>query len=314
MIVFAGCSPGELAVTFRSPASAPLCRMALITGGNSGIGLATARLFLAEGARVAITGRNQKTLDAAVAELGNGLLAIQADMKDLQATERTVATTVGKFGKLDVVFANAGIPGATPIGQTSLASFEEIIRTNLTAVFFTVQATSAHLNPGASIILNGSVHAVLGIPGYSAYAATKAGVRAMTRNSASEFAPRGIRVNQVTPGGTKAQIWSPQAPTQEAMAALPQSAQPFSEQREFAPCSVVQDDSESTFVLRQTIRTTVLRTFLRTPLWMVALGYSSRSRAPTLPTIERSSLCAGGGCYPFFRGKRWKKARGQEHG
>src|SRR5260370_42286872 len=310
MIVFAGCSPGELAVTFRSPASAPLCRMALITGGNSGIGLATAHLFLAEGARVAITGRNQKTLDAAVAELGNGLLAIQADVKDLQATERTVATTVGKFGKLDVVFANAGIPGATPIGQTSLASFEEIIRTNLTAVFFTVQATSAHLNPGASIILNGSVHAVLGIPGYSAYAATKPGVRAMTRNLASEFAPRGIRVNQVTPGGTKAQIWSPQAPTQEAMAALPQSAQPFSEQREFAPCSVVQDDSESTFGLRQTIRTTVLPTFLRTPLWMVALGYSSRSRAPTLPTIERSSLCAGGGCYPFLQRKKVEKGTG----
>src|SRR5258708_24440556 len=167
MIVFAGCSPGNLAATVGPAASAPLCRMALITGGNSGIGLATAGLFLAEGAQVAITGRNQKTLDAAVAELGNGLLAIQADVTDLEATERAVATTVTKFGKLDILFANAGIPGATPIGQTSLASFEEIIRTNLTAVFFTVQAAAPHLNPAASIILNGSVHAVLGIPGYS---------------------------------------------------------------------------------------------------------------------------------------------------
>jgi NAD(P)-dependent dehydrogenase (short-subunit alcohol dehydrogenase family) len=197
-------------------------KTAVITGGNSGIGLATARLFLAEGAQVAITGRNQKTLDAAVAQLGNGLLAIQADVTDLEATERAVATAVKKFGKLDIVFANAGIPGATPIGQTSLASFEEIIRTNLTAVFFTVQAAAAHLNPGASIILNGSVHAVLGMPGYSAYAAAKAGVRAMTRNLASEFAPRGIRVNQVTPGGTKTPIWSPQAPTEDAMASLEQ--------------------------------------------------------------------------------------------
>ncbi len=195
-------------------------KTALITGGNSGIGLATARLFLAEGARVAITGRNQKTLDAAVAELGHGLLAIQADVTDIEATERAVAKAVEKFGKLDIVFANAGIPGATPVGQTSLASFEEIIRTNLTAVFFTVQAAAAHLNPGASIILNGSVHAVMGIPGYSAYAATKAGVRAMTRNLASEFAPRGIRVNQVTPGGTKTPIWSPEAPTEQAMATL----------------------------------------------------------------------------------------------
>jgi len=146
-------------------------KTALITGGNGGIGLATARLFLAEGAQVAITGRNQKTLDAAVAELGNGLLAIQSDVTDLEATERAVPTTVTKLGKVDILFANAGIPGATPIGQTSLASFEEIIRTNLTAVFFTVQAAAPHLNPGASIILNGSVHAVLGIPGYSAYAA-----------------------------------------------------------------------------------------------------------------------------------------------
>src|SRR5712692_8451240 len=124
-------------------------KTALITGGNSGIGLATARLFVAEGARVAITGRNQKTLDFAVAELGHDLLALQADVTDIEATERAVAKLVARFGKLDIVFANAGIPGATPVGQTSLASFEEIIRTNLTAVFFTIQATAPHLNPGA---------------------------------------------------------------------------------------------------------------------------------------------------------------------
>jgi NAD(P)-dependent dehydrogenase (short-subunit alcohol dehydrogenase family) len=120
------------------------------------------------------------------------------------------------------VFANAGIGGTTPVGQTSLAAFEEIIRTNLTAVFFTVQAAAAHLNEGASIILIGSVHAVMGVPGSSAYAASKAGVRAMTRNLASEFAPRGIRVNQVTPGGTRTPIWSPSAPTNDAMVALEQ--------------------------------------------------------------------------------------------
>jgi NAD(P)-dependent dehydrogenase (short-subunit alcohol dehydrogenase family) len=194
----------------------------LITGGNSGIGLATARLFLAEGARVAITGRNQNTLDAAAAELGNGVLAIQADVTDVEAIERAVATAVKTFGTLDIVFANAGIGAATPIGQTFLADFEQIIRTNLTAVFFTVQAAAAHLNDGASIILNGSVHAVMGVPGWSAYAASKAGVRAMTRNLASEFAPRGIRVNQVTPGGTRTPIWSPFAPTDQTMAALEQ--------------------------------------------------------------------------------------------
>src|SRR5713101_9087507 len=122
-------------------------KTALITGGNSGIGLATARLFVAEGARVAITGRNQKTLDAAVTGLGHDVLAIQADVTDIAATARAVAKLVARFGKLDIVFANAGIPGATPVGQTSLASFEEIIRTNLTAVFFTIQAAAPHLNP-----------------------------------------------------------------------------------------------------------------------------------------------------------------------
>jgi NAD(P)-dependent dehydrogenase (short-subunit alcohol dehydrogenase family) len=195
-------------------------KTALITGGNSGIGLATARIFLAEGAKVAITGRNKKTLDAAAAELGGGILAIQADVTDIEATERAVATVAEKFGKLDILFANAGIGGASPVGQTSLAQFEAIVRTNLTAVFFTVQAAFPHLKDGASVILNGSVHAVMGVPGWSAYAATKAGVRAMTRNLASEFAPRGIRVNQVTPGGTKTPIWSPYAPTDAAMAAL----------------------------------------------------------------------------------------------
>jgi NAD(P)-dependent dehydrogenase (short-subunit alcohol dehydrogenase family) len=197
-------------------------KTALITGGNSGIGLATARLFAAEGARIAITGRNQKTLRAAAAELGDGVLAIQADVTDVEATDRAVAIVAEKFGKLDIVFANAGIGGPTPVGQTSQATFDEIIRTNLTAVFFTVQAAARHLNEGASIILNGSVHAVMGVPGYSAYAATKAGVRAMTRNLASEFAPRGIRVNQVTPGGTRTPIWSPLATTDEALVALEQ--------------------------------------------------------------------------------------------
>jgi NAD(P)-dependent dehydrogenase (short-subunit alcohol dehydrogenase family) len=95
-----------------------------------------------------------------------------------------------KFGKLDIVFANAGIGGATPVGHTSQAAFDEIIRTNLTAVFFTVQAASAHLNAGASIILNGSVHAVMGVPAYSAYAATKAGVRAMPKSGVGVRAAR----------------------------------------------------------------------------------------------------------------------------
>src|SRR6267378_3513590 len=197
-------------------------KTALITGGNSGIGLATARLFLAEGARVAIVGRNKKTLDAVAKMLGADVLAIQADVTDVESMEQAVAATVERFGELDIVFANAGIAELSPLGRTSLETFEQIIRTNLTAVFFTVQAVLPYLRNGASIILNGSVHAVLGMPGWSAYAAAKGGVRTMTRNLASEVAPRGIRVNQVTPGGTKTPIWSPDAPTEQAMSALEQ--------------------------------------------------------------------------------------------
>jgi len=195
-------------------------KTAFITGGNSGIGLATARLFIAEGARVAITGRSQETLDAAVKELGPNAVAIQADLHDVSAIEQSIEKAVAAFGKIDIVFANAGIGGSTPLGQTNLEAFENIIKTNLTGVFFTIQAAVPHLNDKASIILNGSVHAVIGMPGWSAYAATKGAVRSMTRVLASELAPRGIRVNQVTPGGTRTPIWSPMAPSAVEMEVL----------------------------------------------------------------------------------------------
>jgi NAD(P)-dependent dehydrogenase (short-subunit alcohol dehydrogenase family) len=195
-------------------------KTALITGGNSGIGLVTARLFVAEGARVVITGRNQATLEAVAKELGTNALAIVADATDIAATENAVAKAVEKFGKLDIVFANAGISASTPVGGTALATFESVLKTNITAVFFTVQAAAPHLRDGASIILNGSVISVLGNPGYAAYAASKAGVRAMARVMASELSPRGIRVNVVSPGGTTTPIWNRTAPTPEAIAAL----------------------------------------------------------------------------------------------
>jgi len=195
-------------------------KTALITGGNSGIGLATARLFVAEGARVAITGRNQKTLDAAAQELGRNAIAIAADITDVAATEAAVQQAVNNFGKLDILFANAGVAGNTPLGGTTIAAFERVIRTNLTAVFFTVQAAIAHLNDGASIILNGSVISVLGSPGYSAYAASKAGVRAMARVMASELPPRGIRVNVISPGAIRTPIWGAATATPEAEKAL----------------------------------------------------------------------------------------------
>lgn len=195
-------------------------KTALITGGNSGIGLATAKLFIAEGAKVTVTGRNKETLAAAAKELGPNALAVEADGTDIAATERAIARAVEKFGKLDIVFANAGIAGTTPVGGTTLADFEQVLRTNITAVFFTVQAAVPHLNDGASIILNGSVISVLGNPGYAAYAASKAGVTGMARVLVSELAPRGIRVNVVAPGAIRTPIWKGAAPTEQAFAVL----------------------------------------------------------------------------------------------
>jgi NAD(P)-dependent dehydrogenase (short-subunit alcohol dehydrogenase family) len=139
-------------------------KTALITGGNSGIGLATAQLFVAEGARVAITGRNQTTLDAAAAKLGPNALAFNADVLDSKARAALFATIKEKFGHLDIVFANAGIAGPGSIEETSEAMFDEVLRTNVTGVFLTVQAALPLLRTGASIILNGSIAPSVGIP------------------------------------------------------------------------------------------------------------------------------------------------------
>ncbi len=191
-------------------------KTALITGGNSGIGLATAKRFVAEGAKVAITGRNLERLEAAARELGPQALALAADATDIAATEAAIAKAADRFGKLDIVFANAGIPGQTAGGQRFARSVRAGDPDQSDRVFFTVQAALPHLNDGASIILNGSVISVLGNPGYAAYAASKAGVTAMARVLASELSPRGIRVNVVAPGAIRTPIWGAAIATPEA--------------------------------------------------------------------------------------------------
>lgn len=183
-------------------------KKALITGGNSGIGLATAQLFIEEGAEVAITGRDQKTLDEAIAMLGEKAKGYRADVTDATARKELFENLSKDFGKLDVVFANAGVPGQTPLGATEESAFQHIIQINLVGVFLTINEALPLLNDGASILINGSVHNYLGQAGYSAYAATKGGVVSMARAMASELAPRGIRVNVVAPGATKTPIWS----------------------------------------------------------------------------------------------------------
>jgi NAD(P)-dependent dehydrogenase (short-subunit alcohol dehydrogenase family) len=183
-------------------------KTALITGGNSGIGLATARAFVREGAKVAITGRDQATLEEAASSLGPNALALRADIMDAGANEAAIRRAAEAFGHLDVVVANAGVSGNTPLGGTTAEQFERIMTTNVTGVFLTVQAATPYLPKGASVILIGSVHAVLGMPGYAAYAASKGAVRAMGRVLASELSLAGVRVNVVVPGATRTPIWS----------------------------------------------------------------------------------------------------------
>lgn len=125
----------------------------LITGGNSGIGLSAAKLFVAEGARVVITGRNPVSLQAAVEELGaEHAIAVQADATDPQSAVTAVNAAIEAFGRLDVVYANAGIAASTPLGSTDLATFEEVLKINVTGVFFTVQAALPHLKSGLTTL------------------------------------------------------------------------------------------------------------------------------------------------------------------
>jgi NAD(P)-dependent dehydrogenase (short-subunit alcohol dehydrogenase family) len=119
-----------------------------------------------------------------------------------------VATSIERFGRLDIVFANAGVVAATPAGQTATDTFNDVLRTNVTAAFLTVQTALPHLSKGASVIFNGSVWASTGPAGFSDYGASKGALRSMGRVLASELAPRGIRVNTVVPGGTRTPIWS----------------------------------------------------------------------------------------------------------
>jgi NAD(P)-dependent dehydrogenase (short-subunit alcohol dehydrogenase family) len=182
-------------------------KLALITGGNSGIGLATAKAFVAEGARVAITGRNRDTLEAARVSIGNDTIAVRSDAADLKAIDALMATIKAELGALDILFANAGLGTLTPVESTTEADFDRTFDVNVKGVFFTVQKALPLLRSGASIILNSSIGARTGRAGFAVYGASKAAVRTLARNFSVEFASRGIRVNVVSPGPIDTPIW-----------------------------------------------------------------------------------------------------------
>jgi len=175
-------------------------KVAVVTGGNSGIGLASAKRLQDEGARVVIAGRSKKTLDEAVKTIGNGVLAVQADVSVAKDLDKLYATVSQKLGKIDILFANAGIYKFAPLADTSENLYDELFDINTRGVYFTIQKALPHLNDGASIIVNTSVAGEIGVPNGTAYAATKAALRSFTRSMAAELVERGIRVNAVSPG------------------------------------------------------------------------------------------------------------------
>lgn len=175
-------------------------KVAVITGGNSGIGLAIAKQFRAEGARIAIFGRDEKTLKLASEELGSGTVVIQGDVTRLADLDRLYRETTERLGKIDILVANAGIATFTPIDNTTETQFDQISDINFKGAFFTVQKAVAHLNPGASILLVTSAANTLGRQSLSIYAATKAAVRSLARSFSADLLPRGVRVNALSPG------------------------------------------------------------------------------------------------------------------
>jgi NAD(P)-dependent dehydrogenase (short-subunit alcohol dehydrogenase family) len=175
-------------------------KVALVTGGNSGIGLATAKRLREEGARVVIAGRSQKTLDEAVKEIGKDVLAVRADVSKSEDLDKLFAAISQKLGKIDVLFANAGIYKFAPVEATTEAFYDEIFDINARGVYFTIQKALPHLNDGASIIINTSIASQIGLVNGTVYAATKSALRSFTRSLAAELVVRGIRVNAVSPG------------------------------------------------------------------------------------------------------------------
>ena len=184
--------------------------VAVITGGSSGIGLAIADAYVREGARVVISGRNPDTLAAAQQRLGDDVLAVRGDVTETADLERLFATTAERFGKIDVLVVNAGGINFTPLGQTTEADFDTASDLNFKAVFFTVQAALSHLGDGASVIVTGNALASTPVVGPSVAIAAKAAATALARTFAVELAPRGIRVNVLSPGPTASAAPAPQ--------------------------------------------------------------------------------------------------------
>lgn len=230
-------------------------KSALITGGTSGIGLATAKVFLQEGARVAITGKSTDRLNQAIKELKGDVLSIRADMRSLADIEAMVTEVKKQFGSLNVLFVNAGITKLAPLGDVTVDLIDEIMDINFKGAFFTIQKAVPIMSQGSSIVLNTSINNQMGMLRSSIYAASKAGLRSLARTLAAELIGRGIRVNAVSPGPTSTPIYSKLGIPQENLQELAEQIQQqipmhrFGEPDEIAKAVAFLASDDSSFVL-----------------------------------------------------------------
>ena len=235
-------------------------KIALITGGNSGIGRATAEEFLRAGARVAITGRDAGTLQSAAAELGElalprDLVTLRADVTVAEDLDRVMREVRRSFGRLDVLFVNAGIGQFAPVAEATEEHFDRVFDANVKGAYFTIQKALPLLTRGASIILNSSIAGLLGMPNNSVYAASKAALRSFARTLSADLVDKGIRVNVISPGPVTTPILGRLGLTPEAVdefAARVRQNVPlgrFGDPHEIAHAAVFLASDESTFFL-----------------------------------------------------------------
>jgi NAD(P)-dependent dehydrogenase (short-subunit alcohol dehydrogenase family) len=230
-------------------------KIALVTGGNSGIGLATAKLFSQEGAKIIITGRDRATLHESASIIGGDVLALQTDVANIEQIDRLYESIALKFGKIDVLFANAGIGRFTSLKDTTEQIYDEVFSINLKGLYFTVQKSLSHLNDNAAIVLNTSFIGNLGLPGTSVVSASKAAVRSLARTFSAELIDRGIRVNTVSPGAIATPFHSRTGLSQEALEANSQKfiakipMKRFGTSEEIAKAVLFLSTSDSAYIL-----------------------------------------------------------------
>jgi NAD(P)-dependent dehydrogenase (short-subunit alcohol dehydrogenase family) len=229
-------------------------KIALVTGGTSGIGLAAAALFRAEGAQVVVVGNDRDRLASAASMIGPDTLALGADLRQPAEIGRVIEAIRERFGRLDIVFANAGLGLAAPLEAVTEANIDEQFAVNFKGLFFTVQKAVPLMGKGGSVVLTTSFLNAVGVPGLSILSATKAAVRSLARSLGAELAPRGIRVNAVSPGPTSTPFAGKMGLSQAELKAMAEGVeaqvplQRFGEAEEVARAALFLASPDSSYV------------------------------------------------------------------